>query len=169
MLNVHISENDSTAVRIAALANGLQTAYHFGVEEGGIPLRIDPCEPGTPFCACRERGVLVSAWESEGIGIYLGVPREMHLLTLGMLGLIQWRALMGNAVLRPEDLYQRAACGCLFEQRRMDGGYPLLLERPRLCWHCAHFYESLCPERDMAALRTVIEHAASLLRDGCAV
>jgi hypothetical protein len=149
------------AANLPRRAEGLQQAFLFTTapQPKSIPLHLGPRTSVHLFEVCRSRGVFVSTYDSHRISSYAGLPHELYLLVLSILGITQWRALTLNTLLQPEDLLHDRPASCLYAQRLFREDYVQALEEPRICPHCRHFYRSLCPEAEVFALEDVLNAA----------
>ena len=159
MISVSLQGQLDDVHAVIDVAHKVQRAYRFATGEavGAVPVRFSDREGGVAVSFRRARGVVVSTWQSEGISAYVRLARAQYLLTLSVLGVIQWRALALNALLTPEDFLHRRPCGCLFERKLLIEESALLFERPRVCQNCLQFYSFLCPGDEIRALRDVVE------------
>jgi len=141
-------------------ADKSQRVYSFSAERvpGAIPLRITRRKRERLFSVTRACGVAISEWQGEGICAYTGIPRGRYLLSLGMLGLLRYRALQCNPLLHAEDLIHDTPAFCMYAHRLFAEEYALLFEKPQLCMHCRHFYSTLCPPEEVEALEQVLLH-----------
>ena len=105
-------------------------------------------------------GVSISTSQCADISAYAGLPRRVYLMTLAMLGLVQWRALQLNPLMLPEDFFHGDSCNCLFQRRIFLEEYALVFEHPFTCAPCRNFYSALCPADEMRALERVVGYAA---------
>ena len=122
------------------------------------PFRLvvtDDTEPRL-FRADRERGVLVSTYQSEGICFYAGIERSTYFRLCALLGRIQWTALELNPLLVEEDLSHQTPSRCLFAPQPFKQDYALVLEDAQVCHGCMEFYQCLAAERELLALRTLL-------------
>ena len=161
MTTVRIHGGMPHAAGLPRWAEGLQHAFTFAIspQPGSIVLHLDPRASIYLFRVSRKKGVLVSTYDSRRISRYAGLPHELYLLVLSMLGITQWRALTLNPLLRPEDLLHDRPASCLYAQRLFPEDYVRDLEEPRICPYCRHFYRSLCPYTEVVALDAILSAA----------
>jgi hypothetical protein len=159
MIRVLLQGDSGDIGRVRRLGNGAQGAYYFSAKDGAggadgvVPVQLREREGCSAVSFDRRGGVVVSTWQSAEIGAYVGVPQSQYVL---MLGVLQWRSLMLNALLTPEDFLHERACGCLFERKLLMEENALLFERPRVCSQCHQFFRFLCPEDELRALDAVV-------------
>ena len=165
MISVSLQGESGEVLSVIEVAQNVQRAYRFmtAAPVGAVLVRLNDQEGGRAFSFGRARGVAISTWQSEGISAYVGLPHAQYLLTLSVLGAIQWRALALNALLTPEDFLHRRSCGCLFERKLMIEESALLFEHPKVCRNCLQFYSFLCPAEEIQGLQDVVQSTCSLV------
>ncbi|HEO69896.1 MAG TPA: hypothetical protein ENN80_01435 [Candidatus Hydrogenedentes bacterium] len=141
-------------------ARGLQARFWFqgAPLPGAAPLRLVDRPGAALFAVERETGGVVSTIESHGIARYLGLQRGAYLLLCSMLGLTQWRALILNPLLQPEDFAHDTPDVCPFARHACIQDYALTLERGCICRPCFAFFHCLGVEPELLALRDVFAH-----------
>lgn len=166
MIDVCLTASTSDILRLAGIVRGFQR--HFKLRPlaeplssnamGNPPARLHITERRleAPYGVDRESGVSVSTWDSEGICLYAGIDERNYLLICSLLGMSQWRVLVSNDLLRPDDLRHPANVRCLFSQPDAIQDYALLLDEPRVCGGCVHFYHSLGADSELIALQEVV-------------
>lgn len=164
MGTIWILGNLEDALGVVRAAKTLQEEFVFSVspQPGCIPLRLADRPGDGLFSATPGHGILVSTAESQGICAYTGVPRDVYLLTASMLGILRYRCLSLNPLLREEDCLHESPSWCLCARRLFIEEFAIAFEAPRLCTACWGFYRSLCPPEEVAAARRVLTHAAAL-------
>lgn len=134
------------------------------------------CRPATkPFRLCitddlesrlfridSERGVLVSAYQSEGICRYAGMDRNEYFRLCALLGKIQWTALQLNPLLVEEDFSHVAPSPCLFAPRPFKQDFALALDDPQVCQGCIDFYRCLGAETEILVLQALLDELHSI-------
>ena len=115
----------------------------------------------TLFIADSVRGITISSKDAEGISRYAGLSIcEYHSLAT-LLGIVVWRALCENPLLRNEDLLHEYPEKCLFTIQPTICEYTLLLEQPYICEGCIDLFRCLGAETEMFFLRNLIHHISS--------
>ncbi len=109
-----------------------------------------------PFRVYPDRGVVVSMWDSERVCKYTGISLEKYLLVASLLGLMQWRVLKRNPLLRLDDLHHPQNVRCVFANPQNVQEFALLLDPPVICPGCVDFYHCLGADSELIALRQAI-------------
>lgn len=140
------------------LANEVQKPFHFTQESrhGSIPLRLTEEFSNLPLEVDLLHGVRVHTYQSKGICAYAGISLEQYLLCWSMLGLVQWRALSLNPLLRHEDFLHGQTSKCMYASQLFMEDYALVFDMPHLCNSCLRFYGELCPKSEMESLITTL-------------
>ena len=123
MIDVIVRTTTGDATKLTETAGHLQTRFKFrncgftdihnGVNPGAL-LTLTDVPIAALFALDLDKGVTVSTFRSAGISRYLGWDVETYLLTCSLLGLLQWRVLALNTLLRPEDFLQHDSEYCLY-------------------------------------------------------
>ena len=155
----------------AALAHGIQRRFQFVSAEGGhrressepqdvdwVALYMTDAPTETLFHARVATGVAISTWQSAGICSYAGLSVSSFLLLCTLLGLTQWRALVLNPLLRPEDMIHETRSRCLYARLEAKQDYALLFEDPHICRGCNDFYHCLGADDELVALQTSLRY-----------
>lgn len=155
MIPVFVTGFGRDTERFIQLGEHVQERFSFTQRphSGAVRLRIADSRGNSLFWACRERGVTLSAWQSEGICHYTGLGRDAFFLVCSLLGLTQWQALVLNPLLVEEDFGHGTPSTCLFSTRPFKQDYALLFEEPRVCGGCLAFFRCLGAEPEVEALR----------------
>jgi hypothetical protein len=124
-----------------------------------ITVRLGADPSGPPWRVERCTGVTVNLSQSAGISSYAGLDEGLYLLLLAALGLLQYRALEKNPLLRAEDFLHPPHATCLYARGGVEE-LALALEQPKICRGCRVFYESLCGTAEVEAVRRIVEHVA---------
>lgn len=156
---------------VAALchrANQLQAQYQFvpAPAPGSIPLLLSSAMSNVPFEVDLFQGVTVYTWQSKGISAYAGLTEEEYIFCWALLGLIQWRTLLLNPLLRADDLLHGEPSRCLYSQQLFMEDYALVLEAPHVCNSCLRFYGALCPHAEIGVLNAFLAFLRE--RNACA-
>ncbi len=181
MIDVSVSTNAISPAGFMRVAAHIQHRFHFvrcalgsrpkapgqtrtqtRTRTSPIPLYITDAPSHRLFLARHDRGVAVSTWQSEGLCLYARIEVDAYLVLCGLLGLIQWRALDLNPLLRIDDFIHEADVNCLFTTRKVKQDYALLLEDPTLCRGCHDFYRCLGTDPELLA----IQHTIDAMRTG---
>jgi hypothetical protein len=151
MIDVAVTGPDADAGEWADLGNRLLRHYRFsgGSSGGAVSVRVVSEWPGRLFWVDREGGVYVSSAQSDGIALYLGMPRARYLFLCALLGLVQWRALDLNPLLVPEDLLHHNPPRCVFADPMRLEDYVVTLDEVRLCPACMNFFRCLGVEPEL--------------------
>lgn len=138
-------------------AAALQSRFRFAPSpQHDVNLWVTDALALRPFRVEPPSDVVVSTWQQEGICLYAGVDPEVYVLTCGLLGLVQWRALYLNELLREEDLVHSGDHACLYSVRDSMEEYALLFDEPRVCPGCIAFYRCLGAEAEVEALLSAV-------------
>ena len=158
MIPVYVYGNEEDQQSFLEVANWAQQAFCFSGEarEGMITVYFSCRIVGPVLYVNAEQGINIATRQAREICQYVGITREWYLTTFTMLGLIQWRAVTLNPLLRPEDLQQDCDRKCLFSRRIQPEEYVELFEDPQICRKCYRFYGQLCPEKDLQSLKDVV-------------
>lgn len=170
-MNVKVRTSNVDLGAFSTLAKRIQGRFRFLVDtdpvlsisggdaqESPINLHITNEKKDALFTVDLERGITVSCYQSEGICQYANIDRETLTLICSLLGLVQWRSLNSNPLLRPEDLLVSGGGSCLFHRPEVREDYALLLDERKICAGCFEFYCCLGVEPELAALREVLTH-----------
>lgn len=173
MLDVIVTTSNVEITEFLRLANRIQERFRFifdpdptssplkrNAEEVPIRLQITNEESDTLYSADLQNGVTVSCHSHEGICQYANISLETLILIISLLGLVQWRSLHLNPLLRPDDLLTRDRESCLFHWREFPQDYILIMDERRICAGCFDFYDCLAVEPELFALRQVLQYAA---------
>ncbi|MFO7976375.1 MAG: hypothetical protein R6V12_17270 [Candidatus Hydrogenedentota bacterium] len=157
-LQVHVLGRDPEVQQIPDIAAQAQTRYVFSLTHSwkALTLYVTHDHEDSLF-SLRESGVAVSAWQSEGISRYAGINRTSYFLLCGALGLLQYRALALNPLLRSDDFLHAGKDGCLFATHHPKQEYALLMENPHVCAGCVQFFDCLGCEPEVGALLDVLD------------
>ena len=160
---VWVRGEEEACRQLVAWSKRLPTVYTFSTQWRfkAIPLTLRNRESCGLFHVHQARGITLSVWQSSAISHYIGLEEGLYFLTAAVLGLTKWQALRRNPLLREEDLIRDSIDSCLFARRLFIEEYALLLEHPRVCRYCRHFFESLCSRQEIEALDTIIAYAAA--------
>jgi len=135
-----------------------QTRYEFSLSQSLKSLTLHVTrEREEALFSLRDYGVAVSAWQSEGIAQYAGMDRVSYFLLCGALGLLQYRTLALNPLLRPDDFLHASKDGCLFSTGCPKQEYALMMEHPHICAGCVQFFDCLGCEPEVGALLDVLD------------
>jgi hypothetical protein len=157
-LRVHVLGHDPEVQKIPELAARAQTRYDFSLTRSWKALTLQVTgEREDRLFSLRDSGVVVSAWQSDGIANYARIDRTAYFLLCGALGLLQYRALALNPLLRPDDFLHTCKDGCLFTTRSSKQEYALLMENPHICPGCIQFFDCLGCEPEVGALLDVLD------------
>jgi hypothetical protein len=115
-------------------------------------LRITSLPDSRLFRVKRNRGVLVSTWQSQGICLYAGLPESAYFVTAAVLGLVQYRTLTLNPLLVEEDFQHNSCQECMFANREYKEDFALAFDELHVCTPCLEFYRSLGAEPEIGAL-----------------
>ncbi|MFP4502321.1 MAG: hypothetical protein ACLFTT_15065 [Candidatus Hydrogenedentota bacterium] len=163
MMDVAVRGRPSEVRALAAHGNALQEAFHFHAvsREDAAVLHLEPGDRGRLWSVSRGGGVVLSTWQSREIAAYAGMTQAGYLLVGALLGLVQWRALWENPVLRGEDFIHEEPPRCLYVPRLLIEDYAVAFEHPWVCPSCWQFYSFLIPRAEVAALRRAVAFAAA--------
>ncbi len=162
MVDVAVCGQPNEVRALAAHGNALQKAFRFHAvspEEAAV-LHLERGDRGRLWSVSRG-GVVLSTWQSREIAAYAGLPQAGYLLVGALLGLVQWRALSENPVLRGEDFIHEEPPRCLYVPRLLIEDYAVAFEQPWVCPSCWQFYSFLTPRAEVAALRSAVAFAAA--------
>lgn len=126
-------------------------------ENPPISLYITDRPSNTLFSLIPDRGVIVSTCESVGICRYACVEVEGYLLLCSLLGLTQWKTMLRNPLLQPDDFVHDEPRDCLYSCLETKGEAALLLEVPSICQGCRDFYHYLGVDDEILALSEVLD------------
>jgi hypothetical protein len=157
-LQVYVSGLEPEVQELPSVGAEAQTRYDFSLTRSwkALTLHIQSQQEEGLF-SLRKWGVVVSAWQSEGIARYIGIDRASYFLLCGALGLLQYRALALNPLLRPDDFLHTSQDGCLFAPCYPKQEYALLMENPHICPGCVQFFDCLGCEPEVGALFDVLD------------
>ena len=171
MIRVQVETSLPRPPEFAALAHGTQRRFRFVKAERGhrresraqrdldsVVLYMTDAPTETLFHARVATGVAVSTWQSAGICSYAGLSVNSFVLLCTLLGLTEWRALVLNPLLRPEDMIHEISSRCLYTRLETKQDYALLFEDPRICRGCNDFYHCLGADEELVALQTSLRH-----------
>lgn len=160
--HVHVASTGPSPGPIVHRSRELQSLFLFSrtPRPDAAPLRIVDDPLGPPFEAHRERGVTVSTWQSEGICLYASIDRDTYFTLCALLGLIQWRTLLLNPLLTPDDLTHADPPRCLFARQQCREDYALLFESLIICPGCQQFYAWLGVQPEILMLEEVCNRLA---------
>ena len=170
MIDVIVRAETGDAVNLALTARHLQTRFNFknyaftdihNSAQPGAALTITNVPLPALFSLDLDQGVTVSTFRSVGISQYLGLEVDTYLLTCSLLGLMQWRVLALNPLLRPEDFLQHESDFCLYSNRSSVQDYIPLLEEPAVCQGCRDFYHCLGADGELHVLDAMLRHIIS--------
>lgn len=116
---------------------------------------------GALFTIQSNRGLRISTWRSAGIAHYAGLRPESYLVLCSLLALTQWRALVLNPLLCPEDFIHEPDIQCLFTTQGPTLDPALALEKQTICPGCRSFYHCLGTDEEIRALDSAIRYAKS--------
>lgn len=173
MIDVIVRAETGDAVNLALTARHVQKRFNFknyvftdtqkSVQQG-TSLTITNVPLPALFSLDLDQGVRVSTFRSVGISQYLGLEVDTYLLTCSLLGLMQWRVLALNPLLRPEDFLQHESDFCLYSNRSSVQEYIPLLEEPAVCQGCHDFYHCLGADGELRVLDAMLKHIITASR-----
>lgn len=171
MIDVCIRTEILDSQRLARLGGRLQKQFRFTTgpwstphpasPESTVSLYITDRPSHALFLVVKDRGVVVSTWRSVGICHYAHVDPDCYLITCALLGLIQWRALALNPLLRIDDFMHETPSTCLFTPVEVKQEAALLLDDPIICPGCRDFYHCLGVDSELFALYRTLEYIES--------
>lgn len=163
MIDVCVTASTLDYIRLADIARHLGRYFHLvsphaasRPDQPRVRLHITERELAAPYLADRERGVVISTWNSEGICQYAGIDEHTYLAVCSLLGITQWRALERSNLLRSEDLAHPPNVDCLFANDGLVQDFALFLESPHVCRGCIHFYHCLGVDSELVALQELV-------------
>jgi len=134
----------------------VQNRVILGENEPELPIFVTNFVSPRLYLASRARGVQISTWQSAGISGYAGLEPLSYLVICGLLGLAEWRCLIGNPLLIEEDFNHSQPSDCLFSSRPSKPEYAQLFEQPHICGSCFDFYCCLGAENEILALNAFL-------------
>ncbi len=172
MIDVCLTASTHDIIKLSSIVKRLQQHLDLRpLPESAAPhaaarLHITDRRLRGPYGVDPDEGVSVSTWDSRGICRYAGIDERTYLLLCSLVGLSQWRVLATNELLRPDDLRHPPGVRCLFATPEMLQDYALILEEPRVCGGCVHFYHSLGADPELISLQEVVAEVRDLQRFG---
>jgi len=146
-------------IELLTRSNGWQRRFRFSGQAvpGAIRLTVADAAADRPFSVSRADGVFISTYESDNICRYAEIGKGFYLAVCGMLGLVQWRALIMNELLVWEDFFvEEEPRGCLYAARDTIQEYALAFEEPYVCDACMEFFRCLGAEPEIMALQDIL-------------
>jgi len=117
-----------------------------------------------PFLVDYIDEITITTRQSEGICLYTAMNFEDYLFLWSLMGLVQWRTLALNDLMRVEDFQHDTPTTCLFSKPGLFSEIALRLESPHVCEGCFDFYHCLGADLEVLALRQAIEDLNTVSR-----
>ena len=167
MISVLLTGDDIEIANLCRIANGLQNYYNFKPHSDAaihplcVSVNITTLSLDRLAKVSLEEGIQLTTAHSEGICTYANLPLTHYLLVCAFMGLIQWRALDLNPLIKREDFLTEEHSDCLYTPRDTMQEYSLNIEQLRLCPGCAEFYHWLGTDSELVMLYRLIDFLRS--------